>query len=588
MRKPFWIARCVAPALLSFIPCTVPIAAQADDLPALIADYERFSLEQDPVQAGRLGDREALKRWPDNSDGARSARKKALEVFRTRARALQNATTDSVGGLNLTLLDLQVDRQLASLSFDEARFPFAADDGFFNLPDYVARGTSIRNKDDADAYLARLAAVQSYYATETQNAKRGLATGFIQPIPVVDAALASARAQAQTPDQNSSLLLPFERLPDTISQSDQAALRAAALKIMQTQIKPAQREFLAFLEKTYKPKARKTLGIEATPNGKAYYAWTARRYTTTELTPDQISDLGEEEVARIRGDMDRIIQQVGFTGSFKEFQASLRSDPRFYAKSREELLMRAALVAKRIDNELPRLFGLLPRLPYGVRPVPNEIEENYTTGRYWPGSPEQGLSGGYMVNLSHLDQRPLYELPALTLHEAVPGHHLQIALAQENKNIPLFRRNDDMTVFVEGWALYAERLGMDIGLYQDPYEHFGRLSMEMWRACRLVVDTGIHHKAWSRDQAIAFLADNTALGQKNVVVEVDRYIGWPGQALAYKIGEMKIRELRERAETELRERFDIRKFHDLVLGQGPLPLDVLETRVMAWIAAQKV
>jgi uncharacterized protein (DUF885 family) len=231
---------------------------------------------------------------------------------------------------------------------------------------------------------------------------------------------------------------------------------------------------------------------------------------------------------------------------------------------------------------------LLPRLTYGVRPVPAEIEESYTSGRYWTGSPEQGLAGGYMVNTSHLDQRPLYEFPALTLHEAVPGHHLQIALAQENTGIPLFRRNDDLTAFVEGWALYSERLGIEMGIYQTPYEQFGRLSMEMWRACRLVVDTGLHHKGWTRDQAIAYLADNTALAQKNVVVEVDRYIGWPGQALGYKIGELKIRELRKRAEEALGERFDIRQFHDLVLGQGPLPLDLLEKRVDAWIATKKV
>jgi uncharacterized protein (DUF885 family) len=223
-----------------------------------------------------------------------------------------------------------------------------------------------------------------------------------------------------------------------------------------------------------------------------------------------------------------------------------------------------------------------------VRPVPREIEEAYTSARYWNGSPEQGLAGGYMVNTSHLDQRPLYEFPALTLHEAVPGHHLQIALAQENQEIPLFRRGDELTAFVEGWALYAERLGMEMGIYQTPYEQFGRLSMEMWRACRLVIDTGLHHKGWTRDQAIAYLADNTALGQKNVVVEVDRYIGWPGQALGYKIGELKIRELRQRAQDALGARFDIRKFHDLVLGQGPLPLDLLEKRVDAWIASQKV
>jgi uncharacterized protein (DUF885 family) len=564
------------------------VPAYADTLPTLIGDYEKFLLAQDPIQAGRLGDREALQKWPDNSNVARAARKKALEGFSARIKGLKGAVTGEDNALNLTILGVQVDRQLSSLAFDEARFPFAADDGFYNTPDGVARGTVIRNKEDAESWLARLEGIPAMYAAETENAKRGLATGFIQPVPVVDAALASVRPQAQAAEQASSLLLPLQSLPDNISASDQAAIRARGLQILQIQVKPAQRDFLTFLEKTYKPKARKTLGIEATPNGKAYYAYTARRHTTTDLTPDQIADIGIKEVARIHGDMDQIIQEVGFKGSFKEFQAMLRSDPRFSAKSLEELLMHAALISKRIDDELPKWFGLLPRLTYGVRPVPAEIEESYTSGRYWTGSPEQGLAGGYMVNTSHLDQRPLYEFPALTLHEAVPGHHLQIALAQENTGIPLFRRNDDLTAFVEGWALYSERLGIEMGIYQTPYEQFGRLSMEMWRACRLVVDTGLHHKGWTRDQAIAYLADNTALAQKNVVVEVDRYIGWPGQALGYKIGELKIRELRKRAEEALGERFDIRQFHDLVLGQGPLPLDLLEKRVDAWIATKKV
>ena len=574
--------------LLGLLLLMAMVPAYADTLPTLMGDYEKFLLAQDPIQAGRLGDREALKKWPDNSAAARAARKKALEAFSARIKGLQGAVSGEDNVLNLTILGVQIDRQLSSLAFDEARFPFAADDGFYNTPDGVARGTVIRNKEDAESWLARLEGIPALYTSETENAKRGLATGFIQPIPVVDAALASVRPQAQAAEQESSLLLPFQTLPDNLSASDQAAIRARGLKILQTQVKPAQRDFLTFLEKTYKPKARKTLGIEATPNGKAYYAYTARRHTTTDLTPDQIAEIGVKEVARIHGDMDQIIQQVGFKGSFKEFQAMLRSDPRFYAKSREELLMHAALISKRIDDELPKWFGLLPRLTYGVRPVPAEIEESYTSGRYWTGSPEQGLAGGYMVNTSHLDQRPLYEFPALTLHEAVPGHHLQIALAQENKGIPLFRRNDDLTAFVEGWALYSERLGIEMGIYQNPYEQFGRLSMEMWRACRLVVDTGLHHKGWTRDQAIAYLADNTALAQKNVVVEVDRYIGWPGQALGYKIGELKIRELRKRAEDALGERFDIRQFHDLVLGQGPLPLDLLEKRVDAWIASKKV
>jgi uncharacterized protein (DUF885 family) len=562
-------------------------AAAADDVAALIVDYEKFILSQDPVLAARYGDREALKRWPDNSPAALAARKKSLEGFKTRAATLQKTTLPPDGALNVAILDQQVERSLQSLSFDEARFSFSADDGFFHLPDYVGRSTVVRSRDDAEAWIARLEAIPVFYATEIGNARRGLATGFIQPRPAVEAALSSVRAQAEGPGEESSLLLPLQNLPANLSADEQDALRARARDIVLKKVKPAQRELLSFMEKTYLPQARTSLGIESTPNGKAYYAFTARRHTTTNLTPDQISAIGEQEVARIRAEMDKIIAEVGFKGTFKEFQASLRTDPRFYVTTREALLEKASEISKRIDDQLPRFFGLLPRLPYGVRPVPQEIEESYTTGRYWTGSPEQGIAGGYMVNTSHLDQRPLFELPALTLHEAVPGHHLQIALALENKTIPIFRRNDEMTAFVEGWALYAERLGIEMGIYRDPYEQFGRLSMEMWRACRLVVDTGLHHKGWTREQAIAYMADNTALAQKNIVVEVDRYIGWPGQALGYKIGELKIRELRARAEKALGERFDVRQFHDLILGEGPLPLDILEQRVDSWVAAQK-
>ena len=570
----------------AFLFSTLPAPA-ADDLKTLVADYERYNLQQDPVTAGQQGDAEALKRWPDDSTAADVERRKALADFQKRLDALGSGPLQGEDALNLAALRGQVRRRQESLDFDEARFPFAADDAFFNIPDYVARGTIIRSRADAEAWLARLKALPAYYAIETANAQRGLDSGFIQPEPVVEAALKVMRAQAGAPAEQSSLLLPFASLPESFSSADGKQLRARALELVSQGVKPAQRDFLRFLEQTYRPKARQTLGIEAVQNGAAYYAYLVRRHTTTAMTPDQVHELGLKEVARIHAEMEQVIAQTGFHGTFQQFQAELRSNPRFYVTTREALLEKASTLAKHIDGELPKWFGLLPRLPYGVREVPREIEESYTSARYWPGSPEQGQAGGYLVNTSHLDQRPLYELPALTLHEAVPGHHLQIALAQENKVIPLFRRDDEVTAFVEGWALYSEKLGIEMGIYRDPYEQFGRLSMEMWRACRLVVDTGIHHQGWTREQAIAYMGANTALAQKNIEVEVDRYIGWPGQALGYKIGELKILELRHRAEIALGEKFDIRRFHDLVLGEGPLPLDILEQRVDAWIAEQK-
>ena len=304
------------------------------------------------------------------------------------------------------------------------------------------------------------------------------------------------------------------------------------------------------------------------------------------MTPDQIFALGQSEITRIRAAMDVEIAAAGFHGTFHEFQEKLRTDPQFYVTSREALLEKASRLAKRVDDKLPGYFGKLPRLSYGVREVPRAIEEGYTSGRYNGGSPEQGVAGGLMINTSHLDQRPLYELPALVSHEGAPGHHIQIALAQEQTDVPLFRKDDGITAFVEGWALYAEQLTREMGLYETPYDRFGLLSMEMWRACRLVMDTGIHWKGWTRDQAVACLKDNSALADKNIQNETDRYIGWPGQALGYKIGQLKIQQLRDRAKAALGPKFDYRAFHDQVLDEGPMPLSVLERRVDAWIAAE--
>jgi uncharacterized protein (DUF885 family) len=404
---------------------------------------------------------------------------------------------------------------------------------------------------------------------------------------IVERVLAVAKTQAATPADGDALLQPFDRMPDTISAAQRAALRDRAKEILRDRIGPARARFVEFLEREYLPKARESLGASELPDGRAYYAAAVRHYTTTVMTPDEIHALGLAEVARIRKAMDAAMQEAQFTGSFAEFLAYLRSDKRFYAQSRDELLLRASEVAKRIDGRLPRIFRTLPRLPYGVTPVAPEIELTYTTGRYSPGSPNQGVAGQYLVNTSKLDQRPLYELPALTLHEAVPGHHLQIALAQELGQQPWFRRHADVTAFVEGWALYSESLGNDLGIYRDAYEKFGRLSYEMWRACRLVADTGLHWKGWSIEQARACFTDNSALAPHNIQTELERYISWPGQATAYKVGELKIQALRAKAREALGDKFSLRDFHDAVLLGGAMPLDLLEQRVEAWIAQQK-
>ncbi len=308
-----------------------------------------------------------------------------------------------------------------------------------------------------------------------------------------------------------------------------------------------------------------------------------RQFTTLDVDPQQVHDTGQAEVRRIKAEMEALIKQVGFQGDFKAFVEHLRNDPQFYADSPEQLLKEVSLVLKRMDGELPKLFRKLPRTPYGIREIPDFIAPRTTTAYYQPPAGDGSRAGFYYINTYNLKSRPLYEIEALSLHEAVPGHHLQIALAQEQDEVPPFRRFAGFTAFVEGWGLYAERLGLEVGFYQDPYRNFGRLSYEMWRACRLVVDTGMHYLGWTREQAIQFMADNTALSLHNITAEVDRYIAWPGQAVAYKTGELKIRELRRLAEERLKDRFDVREFHDVVLANGAVPLSVLEANVKAWL-----
>ena len=560
---------------------------QAAAAPAIFADYDRFLARVDPIGAGQRGDLQAARRWPDESPAAVSARHKEQEDFQKRLAAIPAGALSGEAALNAELLGRRLEIDLAGDAFDEERVPFTNDEGFFLSPAYTAGDLRLKNPPEAEAYLARLAALPAYYAIEIANMRRGLATGFVSPRITALSAAKATRAQADLPEAESPLLKPFDTLPATMPAQDRAAFKARAAAIVHAQVKPAERALADFFEHDYLPKARDSIGASAMPDGAAYYAYRLRRETTTDMTPDQVFDLGQSEIARIRRAMDAVIAEAGFKGNFQEFQHYLRTDPQFYVTSREALLEKASRLAKRVDDKLPGYFGKLPRLSYGVREVPREIEDGYTSARYFEGSPEQGVAGGLMINTSHLDQRPLYELPALVSHEGAPGHHIQIALAQEQSGVPRFRLDSDLTAFVEGWALYSEQLTTEMGLYSTPYERFGLLSMEMWRACRLVIDVGVHTKGWTRDQAVACLRDNSALAEKNIQNEVDRYIGWPGQATAYKVGELKILALRRRAEAALGPRFDIRRFHDAVLDDGALPLTVLDHRIDAWIAAEQ-
>ncbi|MBU2209993.1 MAG: DUF885 family protein, partial [Alphaproteobacteria bacterium] len=526
-------------------------------------------------------------RLPDNSREGELARRPELAAFKARLDAIDPTGLPLDDRINHALLDRLITREIEGIDLDTGRLAFNSEGGVGQSLGYFASVTRIATRQDAENWLGRMAAIPDLYAASTANARRGLDTGLIQPRSVVVSALSLAETDAAMTIDRDPLMRPFASLPASISAADQADLRARAQAIIADRIMPARRTWLDFLKTDYLPRAPEAPGLGLKPGGRDMYAWLVRGYTTTEMTPDQVHELGLQEVSRIRARLVVEMRAAGWTGDFAGFLNFLRTDPQFYATSREQLLEKASEMSKRADDGLPALFGTLPRTPYGVRPVPVEIEATYTTGRYFAGSLKGGVAGGYIVNTGKLDQRPLYELPALTLHEAVPGHHLQIALQQEAEAQPYFRRAADVTAFTEGWGLYAEFLGEEMGFYRTPYERFGRLSYEMWRACRLVADTGMHWKGWSVEQARACFRDNSALAPHNIETELQRYVGWPGQATAYKVGEIRLRDIRARAEAALGDRFDVRRFHDALLVDGPLPLDLLDLRMDAWIATER-
>ncbi len=564
---------------------SAPASGAASAFAALVRDYEAFDRSEDPVASSFEGDPAALSRLPGVTPADDLRRKQAMEKFLARLSGISVQGLSEAERLNHAFLKRVLEVSIESIRFDASRLGFTNEGGPEGLMGYLEYSTVIRSLADAEAFLARLSASARYIEDTTANVRRGVRSGFVQSRATTEAALQQLRA-ASSGAADAELPVPLRNLPETIAAADQERLRAAARDILKHRLKPARDAFLKVLENEVLPVAKPSIGAAQLPDGKAYYAHLARFYTTTTLTPDEIHELGLQEVRRIRADMEREKAAAGFTGTLAEFLKFLRTDPQFYATSRESLMEKSAYIAKRADDMLPRYFATLPRLSYGVREVPRNIEENYTTARYNPGSVALGVAGGLMVNTSHLDQRPLYEHPALMLHEGVPGHHLQIAISQELGDLPWFRRHAEMTAFIEGWGLYAEYLGTEMGIYRDAYERFGKLSMEMWRACRLVVDTGIHWKGWSIEQARACFTDNSALAAKNIENELQRYIAGPGQALAYKVGELKLRELRRKAEAALGAKFDVRRFHDAVLWGGPMPLDLLQQQIEKWTAAE--
>jgi uncharacterized protein (DUF885 family) len=548
----------------------------------LLTEHERIERLFDPITSGQWNDDAALSRLPDFSPAAVEARRAALAALRPRVAAVNERQLSDAAALNRTLLLRTIDDNLESLSFDRARL--SGGGGNF---DGLGRNTPLRSRADAEAWLARMGQMAGAMQQSIENQRRGIATGWTQPRQIIERSITVARATAARSAEDSPLLLPFDTLPPTIRQAERDALRARGLAIVREQIKPAQDVQLRFLETELLPAARPGLGARTLPNGDAYYSYLVRSFTTTNMTPEDVHALGQSEVRRIRALMDATIAESGFRGSFQEFIQFLRTDPQFYARSPEELERYVALLTRRADAALPRLFGRLPQLTYDIRRTPEEIASTAPTAGYDLGSMNLGQPGIYYLNTYALNQRPLYEMPALTLHEGTPGHHTQLSLMQEMPEAPYFRRTDWFTSFVEGWGLYAEYLGSDIGFYTTPYEHFGQLSYEMWRACRLVADTGIHWLGWTYEEARRCFEENTALTDQNITAEVNRYIAGPGQALAYKIGELTFRRMRSEAEAALGEHFNIRAFHDHLLSAGALPMDVVETRMRAWISAQQ-
>ncbi|MCM2258439.1 MAG: DUF885 domain-containing protein [Vicinamibacteria bacterium] len=559
-------------------------AQERERLHALFGEAWEFRLAEDPLLATSVGDRRGLDRLPSVAAADIERQRQAARTYLARLAAVDLAQLSAEDRTNALVFRRQWQDALAEIEFGFFRLPINADSGFHTGVAFLPTSMPLATTADYEAYVARLRAIPEYFKQQTEHLKTGLRDGFTQPQVVMKGYEGTISAHVVDDVEQSLFDAPFKNFPAGVPEADRARLREAGRAAIRDAVIPAYRELLLFFTKEYLPGGRTTLGASEWPRGRELYAHLVKSYTTMDVTPDQVHETGLAEVARIRAEMEQVIAKSGFEGDFAAFLKFLREDPRFYPKTAQELLERASFLAKKIDGALPRLFRTLPRLPYAVEPVPDHIAPKYTGGRYVEGAADGTRAGIYWVNTYALNTRTLYTLEALTLHEAVPGHHLQIALQQELKDLPPFRRFAGTTAFVEGWALYAERLGLEAGFYQDPYSDFGRLTYEMWRACRLVVDTGLHWKGWTREQALDFLASNTALSLHEVTTETDRYISWPGQALAYKMGELKIRELRARAERQLGSRFDVRAFHDAVLLGGPLPMDALDARVDAWIA----
>ena len=540
-----------------------------------------------PVWASMLGDRRFNRQWHDLSSAAFDRRNQNNRAILGELDSIDREALSPEEQVNFALFDQAYQSRLAEAEHPTHLMPISQRGGIQTL-DETGNRLRLQTVQDFNDWLARLDQVDDLMDQTIALMDEGVATGFVPPKITMSRVPAQIARQVVETAEESLFYQPFVSLPDSINEAEQRRIRASAKEIIERVVLPAYKKLSGYFNQVYLPACRDSIAASDLPNGRAFYEYRVRRYTTTDMTPDEVHQVGLDEVARIRKDMEAVKQEVGFDGSLEAFFTYLRTDPQFYFEDPAELLEAYEAQAKRIDPELVKLFTKLPRMPYGIKVIPEAVAPDTTTAYYSPPAADGSRAGYYWVNLYNPAARPKFEIPVLTVHEAMPGHHLQIALQQELESLPNFRRYSGFTVFTEGWGLYSERLGYDIGLYEDPFDRFGQLSYDMWRAVRLVVDTGMHYKGWTRDEAIQYFVGNAPRKKLDIVNEIDRYISWPGQALAYKIGQLKILELRAMAQSQLGEGFDLRRFHDRLLSQGAIPLSLLEETIDQWVVSERL
>jgi uncharacterized protein (DUF885 family) len=558
-------------------------APSSTQLAQLLADEWEFRLRENPTFATQAGDHRFNDRLPAIKEEDFVSRGAMLRSFMDRLKSIERSALSLSGQIDYDFFARELNIQVDDLAFGTYFIPLTKSNGLpVYFPDIVLI-TPFHTVADYDRYLQRLRAFAGWANDLIGLLRAGLAKGYLPSRWAMAGVVDGFRMHAASSLAESVFYQPFLALPASIGAAECERLRAAGQEAIEQSIQPGYTALANFIEKEYLPAIPEEIASLRMPDAAGFYSFCIQRFTSLDLTASEIHQTGLAEVARLRAEMAEVMRSVNFTGTLREFSDALRSDPRFFVDRPDELMKEVAYLMKRIEGQLPALFKTLPRTPFGLREIPAHLAPTSTTAYYMLPAGDGTTAGFYYVNTYDLKSRPLYEYEALSLHEAVPGHHLQLALQLELSEVPPFRKWSETTAFIEGWALYAERLGLEMGLYRDPYTNFGRLIYEMWRAARLVVDTGLHAMGWSRQQAIDYLAENTALSLLNIANEVDRYISWPGQALAYKIGELKIRALRQKAEEGLGPRFNVREFHEVVLRNGGIPLNVLEENVNEWL-----